>query len=321
MGMTTFYSTAFPATEAEARADELFDAALAAGCNTVVTARLYHSATGGPHNEELVGRQFKRHGRNKFVVVTKIGVDIKKTPPFVQSPDELRAELAASLAALGTSYIDLLILNRPSPFIRIEDSMAVFKEFIAAGTVRYVGLSEATPAEVRAAHAVCPLSAVEQEYSLLTRDIEGSLLPTLRELGIGLLAYAPLSRGLLAKSGVDTSSLAPHDFRRHLPRFTGGNLSANLSAADALAAAAGAKGCTPAQLAIAWVAAQGPDVVPVPGTTSLVRLSENLGAAAVKLSPEEEATLRAAVAEGAGERYAGMHGTFNAKEATPEAHA
>lgn len=123
MGMTTFYSTAFSAAEAEARADALFDASLAAGCNTVVTARLYASSTGGPHNEELVGRALRRHGRDKWIVVTKVGVDLKRTPPFAQTPAELRAEVEASLAALGTSYIDVLVLNRPSPMLRIEDTM------------------------------------------------------------------------------------------------------------------------------------------------------------------------------------------------------
>lgn len=192
---------------------------------------------------------------------------------------------------------------------------AVFAELVAAGKARYVGLSEASPAEVRAAHAVCPLSVVEQEYSLLTRDIEPELLPTIRELGIGLLAYAPLSRGLLSRSVIDPGSLAPGDFRRTAPRFSAAHLGANLAAADALAAAATARGCTPAQLAIAWVSAQGADVIPVPGTTSLARLAENFGAARIELSRSEEEALRAAVAQGSGDRYSGMHGTFNAKVA------
>ena len=156
--------------------------------------------------------------------------------------------------------------------------------------------------------------------SLLTRDIEPELLPTLRELGIGLLAYSPLSRGLLSRAVVDPSALAASDYRRSAPRFSAEHLGKNLAAADALAAAAAARGCTPAQLAIAWVAAQGPDVVPVPGTTSVGRLAENLGAAAVALSAAEEAALRAAVAEGAGDRYGGMHGTFNAKLKGAAAH-
>ena len=313
MGISWGYETAISGAEV-ATADALLDASLAAGCSAVVTARIYTGAAGAPHNEELVGRALARHGRAALTVITKIGVDLSAKPPFVQSPAQLRAELAASLAALGTDYVDVLVLNRPDPRIPIAETMAVFNEFRAAGKARYFGLSEASAAEIRAAHAVCPLSLIEQEYSLLTRDLEAELLPTVRELGIGVLAYSPLSRGLLAGS-LPSGAAGKFDFRAVSPRFAGEALAANLAAAAALAARAAARGCTPAQLCLAWLLAQGDDVVPCPGSTKLQRLAENFGAAEVKLTADEAAELRAAVAEGTGDRYAGMHGTFNSKGA------
>ena len=263
-----------------------------------------------------MGRALARHGRSKWTVITKIGVDLAQKPPFVQSREALRAQLAASLAALGTDFVDVLVLNRPDPSLPIAETMAVFAEFVREGRARFVGLSEASAAEIRAAHEVCPLSLIEQEYSLLTRDLEGALLPTTRELGIGVLAYSPLSRGLLARSLPSAAPGAAFDFRASSPRFRGEALAANLGAADALAARAAARGCTPAQLALAWLLAQGDDIVPIPGTTKLARLAENLGAAAITLSRAEADELRAAIPEGTGERYSGMHGTFNAKAAT-----
>jgi len=311
--MTWAYSSAYPAAEAHARADAAFAAAAAAGCTAVVTARNYASP-GLPHNEELVGRQLaSAPAGSKWTVVTKIGVDLSRSPPFAQSPEELREQLSASLSALGVPCVDVLVLNRPDPRRDIRATMAVFAEFLAQGQCKFVGLSEATEAEIRAAHAVTPLSCIEAEYSLCSRGIE-ALLPTLRELGIGVLAYSPLSRGLLAKR-----LPGERDWRSSVPRFAADNLPANLAAADALAAAAAARGCTPAQLALAWLLAQGEDIVPIPGSTDPARITENAGAAGLRLTPAEEAHLRALVPEAAGDRYAGMHATWESKSAAEAA--
>ena len=308
MGQSWAYSTAFPADSAFSSSGSLFSAALEQGCTAIVTARIY-STPGLPHNEELVGAALRTHGRSAFTVITKIGVNLAKQPPHVQSPEELREELEQSLAALGTDFVDVLVLNRPDPQRSIAETMKVFKQFVAEGKAKYVGLSEATPEEIRAAHAATPLSLIEGEYSLFTRDIE-AVLPTMRELGIGLLAYSPLSRGLLTKAA---PSPTVRDWRNMVPRFQGEHRAANEAAADAVAAIAAKRGCTPSQLALAWLLAQGPDIVPAPGTTSLARLTENLAAVETVLSPAEADELRALVPEASGERYAGMHGTFNSK--------
>ena len=310
MGMSWAYDTAYPAAEAGARADAALAAAAAAGCTALVTARIYSTA-GLPHNEELVARALARAGEGAgegaWTVVTKIGIDLSRSPPHAQSEAELRAQLAASLAALGARRVDVLVLNRPDPRRDIRETMRVFADFVAQGLCRYVGLSEASEAEVRAAHAVLPLSCLEAEYSLCSRGIE-ALLPTLRELGIGLLAYSPLSRGLLTRR-----LPGERDWRRQQPRFDAAHLPANLAAADALAAAAAARGCTPAQLALAWLLAQGEDIVPIPGSTSPARIAENAGAAALRLTPAEADELRALVPEATGDRYAGMHATWESK--------
>ena len=175
MGMSWAYATAFEASDAPAAADALFAAARAAGSTALVTARIY-SSPGKPHNEELVGRAL-RPSRGAWRVVTKIGVDLAKSPPFTQSPEELRAQLEASLAALGTDHVDVLVLNRPDPRRPIAEAMAVFKQFVAEGKAKFVGLSEASESEIRAAHAVLPLSVIEGEYSLFERGIE-ALRPT-----------------------------------------------------------------------------------------------------------------------------------------------
>lgn len=219
-----------------------------------------------------------------------------------------------SLARLKTTYIDVLILNRPDPSIPIATIMETFKAFVSEGLVKYVGLSEATPAEIRAAHAVLPLTAIEQEYSLNTRDIEGELLSTIRELGIGLLAYSPLGRGLLGSTIKSRADLKPGDWRLSSPRFSEENIAANVKKAEKLADIAASKGCTSAQLALAWLLAQGLDVFPVQGSTKVDRTRENLGAINVVLTPEEAESIAALVPEADGDRYTGMFATWNKRK-------
>ena len=202
----------------------------------------------------------------------------------------------------------------PDPRIPIETTWAVMAQFVAEGKAKYVGLSEASPDEVRRAHAVHPVTAIQQEWSLDTRDIEQELVPTCRELGVGVLAYSPLGRGMLAGAVKAVAELAPNDWRRSSPRFSAANIDANVDRATRLAALASRRGITPAQLALLWLLAQGEDVVPIPGTTKLARLDENLAVASMPpLSEAEAAEIAAAVPEAVGERYAGMHGTFNSK--------
>ncbi len=208
------------------------------------------------------------------------------------------------------SYIDLFIVCRQDPKVPIEETMAALKTLVDAGKVRAVGLSEASAAQIRRAHAVLPLAAVEMEYSLFSRDIEADILPTCRELGIAVLAYSPLGRGFLSGklSAADVAVPGPFmgkDFRAMAPRFAPDAWDANKALVDKVAALAAAKGCTTAQLALAWVHAQGEDIFPIPGTTKLARLEGNIGAAAVVLSAEEVAALSAAVPASAvqGERY------------------
>lgn len=281
----------------------------------LVTAWIY-STPGHLHNEEVVARAIEKYGRDKWIIVDKIGVDLSKGFKFVQTEEGLRGQLEESLARLKTDYIDLLVLNRPDPSIPIEDTMAVLKGFVTEGKARYIGLSEATPDEIRRAHAVHPISAVEQEYSLQTRDIEtGGMVPVLNELGIGVLAYSPLGRGMLGAPIRSRADLLPGDYRLHSPRFSEENLAKNAAKADKLAEIAAGKGATPAQLALAWLIHKSTSikggVVPIPGTTNAGRLEENLKASSVALSDADVALIETNVPEAEGERYPGMHGTWN----------
>jgi aryl-alcohol dehydrogenase-like predicted oxidoreductase len=225
----------------------------------------------------------------------------------------IRKQLGESLARLGTDYVDLYYQHRVDSSTPMETVMGVLKELHAEGKIRYAGLSEMTPDELRKAHAVFPVSAVQLEYSLQTRDIEATVLPVARELGIGLVAYSPLGRGLLSQTFKTVEDLPEHDWRRTLPRFSGEAFAKNAAKAENLHKIAERKGCTTAQLAIAWVLRKGADIVPIPGTKSVARVAENLGAAAVAeaLTDADIAEIEANVPEAEEERYAGMWGTFN----------
>lgn len=231
------------------------------------------------------------------------------------SPANARACVEGSLRRLSIDCIDVFTMRGPvDPKVPLDETMGELKKLVEEGKVRHLGLSEVSAAQVRAAHAIHPIACVELEWSLFTRDAERDILPTLRELGIGVLAYSPLGRGLLAGRFSGTEQLGEKDFRRWgQPRFQGEAFEANKALADRVAAIAQRKGCTRAQLALAWLLAQGDDVVPIPGTKSAARLEENLGALSVQLSPAELAELETAVPQDAvvGDRYAHMAGTYH----------
>lgn len=298
MGMSAFYGST---DEQEAiktihRAHEL-------GVTFLDTAEMY-----GPHtNEELVGRAIAGR-REDYVVATKFGVR-RVDGEHVRdgSPANVRRAIEGSLSRLGTDHVDLYYQHRMDPDTPIEETMGALGELVAEGKVRYVGLSEAAPGTIRRAHAVHPITAVQTEYSLWTRELESDILPTLRELGIGLVAYSPLGRGFLAGRFDSPEDLDEDDFRRQGPRFSADNLDANRAIADRVAQLAEDKGVTPAQLALAWVLAQGDDIVPIPGTKRRTYLEQNAAAAQIELTPGELAAL-GELPEPAGGRYdaAGM---------------
>jgi aryl-alcohol dehydrogenase-like predicted oxidoreductase len=264
----------------------------------------------GDTNEELVGKAIAKHGRDKFVIATKFGIVLKDGGlAFDSSPANIRAQLADSLKRLGTDYIDLYYQHRQDPATPIEVVAATLKELVAEGKIRYVGYSEITPDELRRAHAIHPVTAIQQEWSLSTRDLEKALVPTARELGVAIVAYSPLGRGLLAQRFTKASELEDGDWRKagSVPRFSGEHLTKNADAAARLAAIARRLGVPPAQLALAWVHSRGEDVFPIPGTKSAARLEENAGAVALagRLTKEQIAEIEAAVPEAEGPRYAG----------------
>jgi aryl-alcohol dehydrogenase-like predicted oxidoreductase len=302
MGMSAFYG----ATD-EAQALRTIARALDLGCNLLDTSDMY-----GPHtNEELLGRAIAGR-RDEVFLATKFGIKLEMTPEprrsLDGSPAYVRSACEASLKRLGVDHIDLYYQHRVDPATPIEETVGAMAELVAEGKVRHLGLSEAGPETIRRAHAVHPITALQTEYSLWTRDLEAEIMPTLDELGIGLVAYSPLGRGFLSGRFSKPEDLDEGDFRRSGPRFTGENLQANLKLAERVAELAAEKGVTPGQLALAWVLARGEHIVPIPGTKRVSYLEENLAAAEVQLSEEDVQRISAAVPAAAGERYdpAGM---------------
>ena len=306
MGMSAFYG----ATD-EGESIATIHRARELGIDFLDTAQLYGPLT----NEELVGRAIKGN-RDDYVLATKFARrmdeakagDMSTTGPLDGSAEHVRSSIDGSLQRLGTDHVDLYYQHRVDPDVPIEETVGAMAELVEAGKVRYVGLSEAAPETIRRAHAVHPISVVQTEYSLWTRELEAEILPTLRELGIGLVPYSPLGRGFLSGRFKSPEDLDEDDFRRNGPRFTGENLEANLALARKVEELASEKGCTPAQLALAWVLAQGDDVVPIPGTKRREFLEQNAGAVDVELSADDLATIDAELPKAAGDRYdaAGM---------------
>jgi aryl-alcohol dehydrogenase-like predicted oxidoreductase len=306
MGMSAFYGST---DEDEAIAT--IHRALELGINLLDTAQLYGPLT----NEELVGRAIKGR-RDEYVIATKFARrtdnatpgEMSTIGPVDGSADHVRSSIEGSLRRLGVDYVDLFYQHRVDPNVPIEETVGAMAELVKQGKVRHIGLSEAAPETIRRAHAVHPITAVQTEYSLWTRDPEVEVLPTCRELGIGFVAYSPLGRGFLSGRFKSPDELDQNDFRRHGPRFTGENLEANLKLAAKVAQIAEEKGITPAQLALAWVLAQGGDIVPIPGTKRRTYLEQNAGAVDVQLTVEDLQRIEAELPAVAGERYdeAGM---------------
>lgn len=292
MGMSTAYG---PADRAESLAT--IHRAIDAGCSLLDTADMY----GNGRNEELVGAAIRGH-RHQVVLATKFGIT---TAPVIglpigvsASPARMRRCVEDSLRRLRVDVIDLYYLHRPDPRIPIEEAVGAMSGLVAEGKVRELGLSEVSGAQLRQGHAVHPIAALQSEWSLFTRELEHDALPVARELGVSVVPYSPLGRGLLTGTVTRRTRLGPLDYRRLIPRWRGEALRHNLAEVERLRAWARQLGCTPAQLALAWLLAQGPDVVPIPGTSRRTRLEENLGALDVDVPEEVLAGLDAVRATG-----------------------
>jgi len=301
MGMSEFYG---PGQESESVA--VIHAAIDAGCTFLDTADMYGPFT----NERLVGRAIAGR-RDEVVVATKFGNERRADGSRVGvngRPEYVRAACEASLQRLGVDHIDLYYQHRVDTTVPIEDTVGAMSELVAAGKVSHLGLSEAGASTIRRAHAVHPITALQTEYSLWSRDPEADVLPVTRELGIGFVAYSPLGRGFLTGRFTSPADIPDGDFRRNDPRFRAENFAHNMAVVAKVREVATEKGCTPGQLAIAWLLAQGYDIVPIPGTKRLTYLVENLAAADVTLTVDDLARLEEAAPRGvaAGDRYADM---------------
>jgi aryl-alcohol dehydrogenase-like predicted oxidoreductase len=297
MGMSEFYG----ATDDD-ESITVIHRALELGVNFLDTSDIY-----GPHtNERLVGRAIADR-REQVVLATKFGVVRDPDDPTRRGvngrPDYVKQACDASLERLGVDHIDLYYQHRVDPDTPIEETVGAMAELVREGKVRYLGLSEAGVETLRRASAVHPITALQTEYSLWSLDPEDAILPTCRELGIGFVAYSPLGRGFLTGAIKSVDDLDEDDYRRTNPRFVGENFERNLELVRTVEELAASKGVTPAQLALAWVLAQGEDIVPIPGTKRRARLEENVGAADVELSADELAEIRGAVPQVAGDRY------------------
>ena len=300
MGMSAFYAGA---GSDDAESIRTIHRAIDLGVTFFDTAEIY-----GPYtNEELLGRALGDR-RDDVVIATKFGTIKHRTDGtrgLDGSPENVRLSIEGSLKRLGVDHIDLYYQHRMDPATPIEETVGALAELIGEGKIGGYGLSEAAPATIRRAHAVHPVTAVQTEYSLWTRDPELEVLPTVRELGIGFVPYSPLGRGFLTGAIRSRDALEPGDFRRDNPRFEGENFDQNLRIVEAVESVAAEVGATPAQVALAWLLAQGDDIAPIPGTKRVSRLEENVGADGLALSPAQLAALDA-VPSPSGDRYADM---------------
>lgn len=302
MGMSAFYGG-----RDEGKALETIRYALDHGVNFFDTADMYGPWT----NEELVGKAIKGI-RDKIILATKFGNEIdnqgNRTGKVNSKPEYIRKSIEGSLKRLGTDYIDLYYQHRVDPHTPIEETIRALADLVKEGKIRYIGMSEAAPETIRRAAKVHKITALQTEYSLWSRDPEDAILDTIRELGIGFVAYSPLGRGFLTGQIKSINDLEPDDTRRSWPRFQEENFGKNLELVDKVKEIANAKGYTPGQLALAWVLAQGDDIVPIPGTKHVEYLKENISALDIELSTEDLRRLDEVMPKGvaAGERYADM---------------
>ncbi|XP_051216613.1 probable aldo-keto reductase 2 [Lolium perenne] len=312
MGMSAFYGPPKPEPDMVA----LIHHAVAAGVTLLDSSDSY-----GPHtNEILLGKALQGGVREKVDLATKFGLSFADGKREIRGdPAYVRAACEGSLKRLGVDCIDLYYQHRIDTRVPIEVTIGELKKLVEEGKIKYIGLSEASASTIRRAHAVHPITAVQMEWSLWTRDVEEDIIPTCRELGIGIVAYSPLGRGFFSKGSKLVDSLSDQDFRRNLPRFQPQNLEKNDQIFEHVNAMATRKGCTPSQLALAWVHHQGIDVCPIPGTTKIENFNQNVGALSVKLTPEEMAELESYASAGdvQGDRYAGVASTWKDSETPP----
>ena len=301
MGMSAFYTGA---GEDDAGSIRTIHRAMDLGVTLFDTAEIY-----GPYkNEELLARAFAGGRRDRVVIATKFGTLLhrqKDERGLDGSPENLRLSVEGSLRRLQTDHIDLYYQHRMDPATPVEDTVGALAELIEQGKIRHYGLSEAAPETIRRANAVHPVTAIQTEYSLWTRDPEQDVLPTVRELGIGFVPYSPLGRGFLTGTIRSLEDLSDDDFRRFNPRFDGDNLEANIRIVEQVDEVAREAGAKPGQVALAWLLAKGDDIAPIPGTRRVENLEQNVAAAELTLSPEQLARLDD-VAAPAGDRYADM---------------
>ncbi|KAK8556197.1 hypothetical protein V6N13_064273 [Hibiscus sabdariffa] len=312
MGMSAFYGPPKPEPDMVA----LIHHAINSGVTFLDTSDVY-----GPHtNEILVGKALKDGVRNKVELATKFGIDYTEGKREIRGdPAYVRAACEGSLKRLGVDCIDLYYQHRVDTRVPIEVTIGELKKLVEEGKVKYIGLSEASASTIRRAHAVHPITAVQLEWSLWSRDVEAEIIPTCRELGIGIVAYSPLGRGFFSSGPKMLETLAEGDFRKFLPRFQPENVEHNKHLFDQVNKIAAKKECTPSQLALAWVHHQGNDVCPIPGTTKIENFNQNIGALAVKLTPEEMAELESIASADSvkGDRYGGTVATYHESDTPP----